>query len=132
MKAILKSHRVESHSPEHVNYTLVYLDSITNFNELDYLNVELDIGSENSKGSDQFSFSVFTDEYFFSKYEPKMLKIWDRDLVLPWGEKITKEIILNRINQALKDAQGETWDDIVRHLCKYFYWEFEGEYGVPK
>ncbi|CAM3317552.1 hypothetical protein HP548_12430 [Paenibacillus taichungensis] len=87
-----------------------------------YLSGTACIGTENSKGEDNFDFTIIT---------PKALERElgeGSDIILGAGyfivNRLDFELITKEINQILLKHQGETWEDIAKNLAPYFSWEY--------
>lgn len=110
------------------------VEQVQNWDKIEYLGLTLNIGPTDSIGSDEFYLTIFTHDYWYKKnYDFEMDRLKDhilplgKDILLPEGEPIKKDFVLNYIQNIIEKAKGSSWREVAINLNQYFDWEFEVE-----
>jgi hypothetical protein len=83
------------------------------------LNLTLAIGTKGNSGSDYFYTNVFN----VGMVQREKVLVINKGMVVVLK---TLDDIENYLSLMINSISGETWDDIVIQLQKYFDWEYEG------
>jgi len=83
------------------------------------LNLTLAIGTKGNSGSDYFYTNVFN----VGMVQREKVLVINKGMVVALK---TLDDIENYLSLMINSISGETWDDIVIQLQKYFDWEYEG------
>ncbi|MDQ2087664.1 Imm8 family immunity protein [Herbivorax sp. ANBcel31] len=93
-------------------------------NELDdfWIVVQVDIGPQNGKGSETFTFNVTSPKRLKLVLEGSHIEIGRGLLIM---DDYNKKTVQETVRRLVEKCKGETWDEVVLALCRYAYWEYE-------
>ncbi|MBY0491921.1 MAG: immunity 8 family protein [Gemmatimonadaceae bacterium] len=114
MRAVVQS----LHSPD-----ISELETFTAGPEPFSLLIEATIGQDESRGGEQFCFTVCNCPAMNLEVENASGRAWIRSVLLM--KTFSYQLLIDALNELCARAGEGDWDSIARYISKYTSWEFE-------